>query len=262
MLQGLPKLTQSEADLANLLANVPDLKNRALAWVAPSAEALSKLLNLPCSLEFKRLSTETHPEVTGSMIAATWPPQAGHFWVEFDTKVLQNAVYASIGQARPESLSPALSDLERGVAMYLLARVFEATKESFQLLEPGTQLDDKKPMLCLSLGFKAGDQNSFARVWVSEKLINSLAALNGPAAEEKKAQAEELTDGVSIPLRVNLTSVELTQDEFAGLSEGDIIVLEGVAIPGPAKAFLDTTPRQDFEGQLAKSESGEYTFTI
>ncbi len=262
MLQGLPKLTQSEADFANLLASVPDLKARALSWVAPATDALSKLLNMACSIEFKRFSSEAQPVITGSLLAASWPPQAGYFWVEFDTKVLQNAVYTSIGQTRPENLSPVLSDLERGVAMYLLARVFEATKESFQLLDPSLRWDDNKPMLCLSLAFKLGDQNSFANVWVSEELINSLAALNGPAPEEKKAQAQELTDEVSIPFRVSLTTVELTQEELTGLSEGDIILLEGVSIPGPAKGFLDTTPRQAFEGQLAKSESGEYTFTI
>jgi flagellar motor switch/type III secretory pathway protein FliN len=262
MLKGLPKLTQSEADFANLLAAVPDLKARALAWIAPAAEALSKLLNLPCSFEFKRVSSETQPAVTGSLLGASWPPQAGQFWVEFDTKVLQNAVYTSIAQTRPDSLSPALSDLERGVAMYLLARVFEGTKESFQLLDPSLRWSDKKPMLCVSLGFKLGDQNSFLNVWVSEELIHSLTALHEPSPEEKKAQAEELADGVDVPLRVNLTSVELTPEELGGLSEGDIIVLEGVSIPGPAKAFLDTTPPKDFEGQLAKSESGEYTFTI
>ncbi|MES2504365.1 MAG: hypothetical protein V4534_05745 [Myxococcota bacterium] len=267
MLQNLPRLSKGDVQLCNLISAASGMAAQLLGLIAPVEKSLAETSSLPAHLDYKRLSFEKSPEITGSLFAATWAPAAGLFWIELDTKVLQTLVYKTITQAAPESLDPKLSDLEKGVALYLLAKLFDSTKESFQLSDQ----NEVPPAgsLCLSLTLGLGDQNSFVRIWVSETLLKSLADINPPAASVIAERAASRTAWAELPLVIEIASVEMTSGDLQGLEAGDIIMLDAASlkltdkvISGQATAKIGSPASASLQGQLGLSESNQYTFSV
>lgn len=223
MLKNLPNLTRDEVKLGNLLAGCSAMAVQATSWLPGIQETLSKILKVPCVLEFAKSSIESKPRSTGQLFQITWPPKSGSIWVECDTKILQHCAYRSIeAQIVPEDMDPKLSDLETGIVMYLFSRVFESTNESFALSDLQEELE--KPVFCLSFKFTVGDLNSYVKLWVSPEILTPVANPNALELGKQRCALAEF------PLKLELGRVDLTPEELQGLEAGDIIILENSSL--------------------------------
>jgi hypothetical protein len=254
MLNSLPQLTRDEATLTNLMVNCSSTAEKAKAWLPSIEEALSKIINAPCKVEFKRASAESKPEVAGSLFCITWPPAAGKAWVECDTKTLQICAYKAVAQNRPDELDPKLSTLEAGIVKLLLTRAIESTGESFQITNdsdiPQTSL------LCLSLSFSVDGSNSYIKLWITPDMLTPDESIASVDLGKKRSALAE------IPLRFELGKVELTQEELNSLEVGDIIILENSSLDA-VQAVLGDPICASLKGAVTTNETtGNYSFSI
>lgn len=254
MLNNLPKLTREEVKLINLVATCSSMANQALAWLPGIQEVLSKLVKTTCTLEFTRSSFESSPKITGGFLQITWPPKAGFIGIECDTKTLQHCAYQVIESTVPEDLDPKLSNLETGIIMHMLARVFESTKESFQFSD--SQELPKTLTLCLSFKLTLGDLNSYVKLWISPELLTPIPAKSALELGKTRCMSAE------IPLRIELGKVALTQEEFKNLEVGDIIILENSSLKS-VDGFLGDPSYATLKGALSTNETtGFYSLFI
>lgn len=253
MLANLKKLSREEVTLTNIVAQCSSMASQAKTWLPGVAESLSKSTNLACKLKFTKASIESKPKITGSILAVTWPPKTGFFWIECDTKTLQNCAYRAIGSTvTPED--PKLSDLETGIVMHLITRALESTKEAFQLND--TPERPTVPTLCLSFKFTTADTNSYIRLWISQDLLTPEAS--GSALELGKTRCLS----AEFPLSIELGKVNLTPEEFKSLEPGDIIVLENSAWQSVTASVGDPAFKT-LEGSIYTDEkTGHYSFSV
>ncbi len=254
MLKNLPKLTRDEVKLRNLVAGCLPMAEKAVTWLPGIQEVLSKRIGVACQIDYQRMSIESKPDMTGAVFAITWPPRAGSIWVECDTKTLQSCVYKAIQQPAPEALDPKLSNLESGIVLYLLTGVFESTQEAFQV--SNLQEKPQVPLLCLSFKFTLEDQNSYIRLWISPEMLTPSPAASALELGKQRCLSAE------IPLRVELGSVLLTQEELAGLEAGDIVVLENSSLKS-VQAFVGDPVCATLKGSVSTDEQTKnYSFSI
>ncbi|MBL4818814.1 MAG: hypothetical protein JKY15_06245 [Deltaproteobacteria bacterium] len=266
MVLDLPKLSKEDVRFLDFLSACSGFKERALAWVQPAAKTLSDIIGEPCQIEFKRVSQEQSPEITGTLWPAAFPPQEGLFWIETDTNVIQDCIHKMLDH-KADSNDPKMSDLERGAGLYLLARVFHSTKESFQLSD--TKDQPQSPLVCISLSFQVGEQNSFLRIWVSNELFESIVTQSKPSEETIRQQSVARTSWAKVPLSIQLASLNLSQEDFHGLEPGDIILLEESALQfdnktlsGSIDATLGAPAFRKLSGALSLGESGQYALSL
>lgn|SRR3989338_8381929 len=253
MLTNLKKLSSAEVKLQNTKILCESMATQALAWMPTIQESLSKLTHLDCSLEFARSSIESKPEITGSLLAITWPPKAGLIWIESDTKTLQTCAYHAISSTlTPED--PQLSDLETGIVRYLISQALGSTKQSFEFSD--TSELPQAPSLCLSFKFTVGDLNSYIRLWISQELLD-------PQTPEKALEIGKTRCLLSeFPFRIALGKVNLTQEEFKNLEAGDIIVLENSSFQS-VEAFIGDPTFTTLKGSLSTDDTtGRYSLSI